>query len=113
MHESYMNAKYVHIARDVYIKLGAIYYQRGMCREAIDAFENVGGRDEMAVVAKGLMADCYEREGRNYEAFEAYREVLEISPGHVSALEGLARCYDAAGRPDEADRIRRQLSGGE
>jgi tetratricopeptide (TPR) repeat protein len=53
---------------------------------------------ERSVRALLKLGEIHERERGNWEdAAQAYRDVLEMSPGHVAGLRGLQRAYGALG----------------
>jgi len=107
--EAYPSPHYKYIGRDIYLKLGALHYERGDCPQVIDTLGRVGGDDAKGIAATRLVGECLERTGRPGDAIRAYQAVLEAQPGNTTAREGLARCYEATGNYLEAQRVREQL----
>jgi tetratricopeptide (TPR) repeat protein len=107
--EAYPSPNYEFIGRDIYLKLGGLYYEAGDCPGVIDTLGRVGGADAKGAAAARLTGECLERTGRPRDAIRAYQTVLQAQPGNTAALEGLARCYEATGNYQEAQRIRDQL----
>jgi 4-amino-4-deoxy-L-arabinose transferase-like glycosyltransferase len=108
--EANPSREYTHVMRDVYMKLGALYYERGDCDRVVGALGRVEGSDEKALAARELTARCLEALRRYPEAIAAYRDVLRAKPEAVEVLEGLARCLEATGRAAEAEEIERRLA---
>ncbi len=100
---------YANIAVDIYLKLGALWYERGRCDEATKALGQIPPADPRAQTARSMFADCCEKTGRIAEAGRAYQMMLKAEPGNRSALEGLIRCLEASGQYDEAARMKKQL----
>jgi 4-amino-4-deoxy-L-arabinose transferase-like glycosyltransferase len=100
---------YANIAVDIYLKLGALWYERGRCDEATKALRQIPPADPRAQAARSMFADCCEKTGRIAEAGRAYQMMLKAEPGNRGALEGLIRCLEATGQYDEADQARKQL----
>ncbi|MDH3197912.1 MAG: tetratricopeptide repeat protein, partial [Candidatus Krumholzibacteria bacterium] len=108
--EANPSREYTHVMRDVNMKLGALYYERGDCDRVVGALGRVEGSDEKALAARELTARCLEALRRYPEAIAAYRDVLRARPGAADVLEGLARCLEATGRAAEAEEIKRRLA---
>jgi len=65
--------EYAQVMRDVTLKLGALYYQRGDCERAMSVLGAVEGADDKAMAARELVARCLEAAGRAAEAEEMRR----------------------------------------
>jgi tetratricopeptide (TPR) repeat protein len=100
---------YAGIAQDIYLKLGAIYHQRGNCAEALKALSQIQPNHPNIVEARFLFADCCERTSRFNEAGRAFELMLKSDPNDERALKGYIRCLEALGRWEDALEARKRL----
>jgi tetratricopeptide (TPR) repeat protein len=74
------------------------------------AADAAGGRGEPAAFARVHLGKLHFSVGRLDAAARDYGAALRAAPGHVEALDGLARVAAARGRFDEAIRLQRQAA---
>jgi tetratricopeptide (TPR) repeat protein len=103
------NRFYMSMAQDIYFKLGALWYERGRCEEAMRALGHVQPSDPRSQPALHMYADCCEKLGRTADGVRVYEMLLEGDPGNRDALAGLIRCLEATGDSVRAAEARKQL----
>jgi tetratricopeptide (TPR) repeat protein len=80
----------------------------------IDLFKGEADGTDNAARAAALVfmaGAALEEAGREDEAIDSYREVLNHHPGHMSALRALRRVYVQRGEPDQVAELLEEMAG--
>jgi tetratricopeptide (TPR) repeat protein len=110
--EKYPTRAYLTFSDDIDYRLGLLYREKGELSKAIEALKRIGGKDEAAMHARNMLADCYLKKGMLDDAIQTYIEVQKISPDDVQSRIGLAVAYRMKGGTDLLDlseKILRQI----
>lgn len=83
---------------------------RGRLADALKHYEDAARLAEQRALPHMSIGDVLSRMGRHGEAVDAYRRAVERSPGDAEVVDRLADALVAAGRRDEAARVRQNAA---
>jgi 4-amino-4-deoxy-L-arabinose transferase-like glycosyltransferase len=105
LHEQHPTPSYSLIAREVEMKLGALYWEKGECLKTIRILRDLRGNDDQSIAAMNLLGDCYLRTGQVGGAVKIFAEILNIRPDYLPGLSGLIQALAAKGDFDTAIQV--------
>ncbi|MBI5453017.1 MAG: tetratricopeptide repeat protein [Deltaproteobacteria bacterium] len=84
------------------LNLGAVYYKKGLVREAEVQFKESIRLDPSFNIARMNLATLYQETGRFDEALSGFMEVVKIDPANAKALYNLGLTFKAKGLNEDA-----------